>query len=167
MKIGILFDVHGTLLDSNKAWISSFSKYGDKPSEYYSDKIWGKYSRKQLAKEIGVSFDIIKAEYRKNLLPRNEIVNMLIELSKSYEVAILSNARKEDVNEDLKKIEKIPKMRIFSREDGKKPDSKYVEHVLEKLEWEKAYMIGNDPDEDVFNTEKVTSLIVPYYRENI
>lgn len=161
--IGLMVDLHGTLLDSNYAWSKAFQKFDPKRMDYYSHALCNKVSRKELANIAGVPFEQIKAEYRKNLRPREEILAIVNILKKSFELVIVTNSKRNDALLDLEYLPNLNYKAIFTKEDGCKPDMEYLNSIIEQLNWEFAYLIGNDICEDCVDMKNVCSILVPDY----
>lgn len=160
MKIVFFFDFHDTIVNSSKAWIKAF-KYFCPKKEYTKVKKLYKYktSRKKLAKMINVDYLEIENKYRENLKPNKSILNLLIKCKKNHEVIILSNSSKEKLHKDINKIG-IDIKTIYSKEDGVKPDPKYINKLVSIHKSDLFIMIGNDKKEDVLIHKKIKCFII-------
>lgn len=158
---GIMLDFHGTLVNSNQAWLEAFSILDPPRREYYREKIWKKESRHLLAQTARLSFTEVYDLYATLLQPRLEIVDLVKKLGESYPLIIVSNSERERLLQDLQKIPPLPIQRIYSKENGRKPNLDYLESILHEMSWERAFLIGNDPEEDLVQSRCITSIIIP------
>jgi HAD superfamily hydrolase (TIGR01549 family) len=162
MREGILLDLHGTLLDSNRAWIEAFKEIKPENAAYYEKQIWQKKSRHDLAIHAGVPFETLLEHYKKALKPREDVLKLVKNLSTEYPLALLSNSSRQRVVDDLRHLPNLGLVKIFTGEDGKKPNIEYCERVLGILGWDRALLIGNDPEEDMISSSRITCILIPY-----
>jgi FMN phosphatase YigB (HAD superfamily) len=161
MKIGALVDLHGTLLQSNLAWIEAFSRLDPNKREFYTEQIMLKRSRHELADLIGISFKKVENLYHQNLIPRFEVVEMVITLSKHYPLVLVSNGPEYRVMRDLKRVPHLKFDKIYTASDGLKSDIKYLERILDEQGWSKGLLVGNDLEEDFLESERIIPVLVP------
>jgi PAS domain-containing protein len=155
---GLLVDVHGTLLLSNRAWARAFGRYDPDRFGMYCEEISKKRDRRELAAIAKVPYERIVDAYREELTPRQDVIRM-IERSGLPRV-IVSNARRERLLLDLELLD-FACDRIYTKEDGRKPDTNYLERILRDQRWDCAYLIGNDPIEDYSMHPRIQSIIIP------
>lgn len=162
--IGLLVDLHGTLLESNLAWARALESIDPKKSGFYREQIQFKRSRHELAQIAGVSFDSLLNVYRKYLLPRDPIVALFRTLSCEYPSVLVSNCQRDRVLADLHYLPTLSFKKIYTIEEGKKPERIYLQRILDDQGWDKAFLLGNDLIEDYSENENVTSIICPQRR---
>lgn len=156
-----MFDLHGTLLNSNKAWEDALIEFDPEKKDFYHQAIMDKKNRKELAQIAGVSFETLSERYYSLVKIREEVFSIALELNKNHPCIIVSNAPKFRVERDIKKLRELNLLRVYSGEDGKKPEKDYLERILKEMNWEQAYLIGNDIQEDLSLSNRITSIIFP------
>lgn len=67
MRFGVIFDVHGTLVNAAEAWINAFMYYGGNNYEFCKEWLESKKSRKELARKLDVLYDDVHKLYRTQL----------------------------------------------------------------------------------------------------
>ncbi|MBU2616025.1 MAG: hypothetical protein KKC19_02885 [Nanoarchaeota archaeon] len=159
--IGLMVDLHGTLLESNQAWAKALESIDPDRSEFYRQQIQLKRSRHELAEIAGVSFDDLQSAYRRFLFPRDEVIGIIRSLSDIYPMVLVTNAERNRVLDDLEHLQNLPFLRVYTREDGKKPNPIYLQRILDEQGWGEAFLIGNDLTEDYSENKKITSIIIP------
>ncbi len=157
-----MLDLHGTLLDSNTAWLEALREIDPNNIDYYEAGIWGKMSRRDMAKHANVSYECLKSKYRSKLKPRSGVLDFVKVLSANYPLIIVSNAKRKDILDDMGYLSQLQVERIYSKEDGNKPEMRYLERILVEMCWDSAYLIGNDFIEDFTYSKRVMSIIIPY-----
>lgn len=161
----LLADFHGTIVDSNAAWIKAYLDLGATDTEYVTRHVFQKEKRSVIAEKFGIDYEKLKLKYRENLHIRHEVVNIIKSLPGSQNIIIISNSSKAKLLKDMKKVKNEHMLNIidvYSKEDGNKQDIKFVKKILNKYNIDRIYMIGNDIREDFSQCEEITNIIVPY-----
>lgn len=164
MKMGLMVDLHDTLLESSIAWIKSFYVLIPGEIENCVNDLSKGISRRTVAKTFGVSYDIVLDEYRKHLKPREEVYTLIQILSNEFPLVIVSNSSRDRIEKDIALLPSLNIERVYSKENGKKPDRMYLESILENMSWDSAILIGNNLVEDRSTSERITSIIFPINR---
>lgn len=159
MKGGLMIDLHGTLLYSNLAWALAYESFDKTRGNFYREEIDKKRSRYELAEIVKVPYSEIITKYRSFLRPRIEVIDFTNRLN--FPKLIVSNSDKEKVIKDLAYVPNLNFQRIYTIEDGTKPEFEYLEKILTDQNWDFAYLIGNDFKEDYSKHPKVMSIIIP------
>lgn len=172
MQTGLMCDLHGTLLNSNEAWLEALASFDPAQRDFYAEQIMQKRSRRELAAIAGVSFEDLSEQYHALVSVRLPVLNIVKKLCDSYSLIIVSNAPRPRVERDLLKLGSLPIARVFTQEDGRKPERDYLERILGEMNWNNAYLIGNDPEEDICDSPRIFSVIFPnkprsYYARTI
>lgn len=162
MRFGVIFDVHGTLINASEAWINAFTYYSDNNYEYCKKWLESKKSRKELAQKLEVLYEDVHTFYRTQLLANEKIVSLFQLFKNHLEVIIVSNAKREDVIADCNAVNiDLSGVKIYSSESGKKPEKEYLAKILKEMNWDYALLVGNDSEEDIIESENIISLMVP------
>jgi hypothetical protein len=161
MSAGVMLDVHGTLLNANTAWVAALSEVDPARAAYFSNAVRGGRSRYELADELGVQFEQLLRRYRALLTPRRDVLALALSLTAAYPSVIVSNAPRSRLLPDLEVVSELRVCRVYSIEDGTKPQSEYLERILQHQRWRRAILIGNDPVEDRSAHPRVRSVIIP------
>lgn len=161
----LLSDFHGTIVDSNAAWITAYKNLGAENIEDVTQRVFKKENRKLIAQDYSLDYDTVVVEYRKNLHIRMEVVDLMRSLPGFDNIIIVSNARKDKLLKDIKQVESELNLNIcavYGKEDGSKNDQSIFENILKKHNIEAAYMIGNDIREDFCKLDNIINIFMPY-----
>lgn len=169
-QIGFAFDLHGTLVLSNEAWLEAYvSGAGEGISrEEIEERIYRKTSRKQIAEKCGVPYEDILERYHRLVQPDEEMCRLARELSAHYPVFLVSSANPEKVARDLGKIAMddvftaVYHQGNFCKEDRQCWEKLTADHHLDLL-----FYIGNDFEEDVSLSDKVCVLLSGRFMSNL
>ena len=169
MKKVLLVDFHGTIVDANLAWYRAYCASCPDKSEYIWNRLSAKDSRKEIAQSLGLNYDDVIKIYRQNLAVRDDVIKMIHGLN--LPIIIVSNASLERLMADINTVQSqhnLTFLKIYSKENGKKPDVEYIERIIAENGFDGAYMIDNDIDEGVIKSPKVTNILVPnlYFFDN-
>ena len=161
-KILVCFDLHDTLLSSQKAWIIAFkeiTKNDNKKFEAikkeYLDGGW----KREICKKYGYDYNDLKNIYLGIVEPMEEVKKFCLEMKKRHKVFIITNATYKRALEDIG-ILKIDFEKVYSRDNGIKPDTEYIKNILKENDMEKMIMVGNEYERDVFDLPNTKSIIV-------
>jgi len=157
----ILFDLHDTLIQSREAWLRAF-KYL-RPNEYGRiRKMYDKpINRKKICEIYSIDYTALKKEYQNYLREYKCTIFVLKRLSNLYKIIILSNASKNRIIEDLSRFELSNYIfKIYSKEDGMKPNENYIQKIIAENHISRAIMIGNNYNEDVLNLNNIDNIII-------
>ena len=163
-KLGIAFDCHNTLVDSNYAWTKAFVDYVGKEHEenILMDLFGRRLKRRDIATKYGVDYNLVeKQSYRYSNL--NGKAFLLIESAHDIgiPVFVISNAPLENVVKDLQNVgidscfEKI-----FSKEDGGKSNTEIFDNILNDYGLEILLFIGNEEFDDNIPHPSVLSVVI-------
>lgn len=166
MKIAIGFDLHDTIVYSTQAWEYAFGYFaGDRYTDYISNYLKRKKSRKELSDILNVDYKSVEAYYHVILRKSAEMEKLMMILSDIVEVYIVTNASFSRAYRDLLYTGLLKYIsKIYSREKGRKPDCKYIDEILFENQLDYFFFIGNDPKEDVFMSNRTISLLVDIYK---
>lgn len=133
MKIKVFFDFHDIFVDAKKAWIEALKKFtnNDDVEADYNNKM----SKKDICKKYNLNYEDVEKEYRIKLVSIDDNIAFVKELSKYYQINILSMARKERLNKD---IEKFNLSELFT-DIKSKPDitnkEEYLKSISDNYDW--------------------------------
>ena len=163
MKIEIISDLHGTLVNSNQAWIRAFDKVNPGYLEHYTQQIFHKRNRKDLASELNFDFEEIEAIYHSFVTPREDVIYAVNLLASNKPIIIVSNAPYNRVTRDLQVLaHKIDIAEIFTSDTI--PNLKTVSglhKILDTRNVLSGYYVGNDIEEDLIRSKRITPLLFP------
>lgn len=165
MVNGLMVDLHGTLLRSNEAWIDALSEFDPSRREFYTNQVNSKRSRHELAAIAGTDFETVDNCYYEKLRPREDILELVKLLNSKYPSVLVSNAQEYRVLRDLKRLPDLSFLRIFTAKNGSKLNKDYLETILTEMNWDKAFLIGNDLEEDFVESPLIIPLLVPDKRK--
>lgn len=161
-RIGFAFDLHGTLVLSNEAWVNAFiSEIGDE--EYRTEikkMVYLKASRRDIAKRFGIVYESVLKRYFSLVEPDNKMLTLVKDLSEIFPVFLVSSASPEKVEYDLKSISldkaftRIYDCRSFCKAQKDDWDKLIKENDLDLLIY-----VGNDIDEDIVLADKLCVLL--------
>ncbi len=161
-RIGFAFDLHGTLVLSNEAWVDAFvSEIGD---ETYRSEIkrmvYLKASRRDIARKYSVAYESVLEKYFMMVEPDCKMVALVKELARVFPVYLVSSASPEKVKHD---VESISLDRVFSKiYDGEnfcKGSIGDWEKLIQENDLDMLVYIGNDIDEDLVMVDKLCVLL--------
>ena len=158
--IAICYDLHNTLIKSNKAWLKAFKKMC---REKYSiiKQEYKFMSRKSICKKYDINSEQLENEYRKYIKLSKKVCKSYYEYLHKLPTIIISNAPASRVYKDIEKCKlKHNSVKIYTKEDGEKPDSEYINKILLQNKIEFAIMIGDNKNEDVFDLKNVRTILV-------
>lgn len=116
MKIKILFDFHDVFVDSATAWKKAFKQLAncDDIINDYNNKM----PKKEICKKYGIDYKKAEEKYRQYLTQIDANVEFAKQLSKYYNLGIVSMARRDRLMKDIEKfnLKKLFK-NIYSKED--------------------------------------------------
>ena len=161
----LLSDFHGTIVDSNTAWITAYKNLGAENIKDITQRVFKKEHRKLIAQDYLLDYDAVVTEYRKNLHIRKEVVALIQTLPGFDNIIIVSNAGKDKLLKDIEQVKPELNLNIcavYGKEDGRKNDQSIFENILKKHDIEAAYMIGNDIREDFCKLDNIINIFVPY-----
>jgi hypothetical protein len=76
-------------------------------------------------------------------------------------MVLVSNSSRKKIMKDLELLPMLSFERIYSSENGTKPNISYLDDILKDQHWESSYLIGNDFIEDYSKHPLVQSIILP------
>lgn len=162
MKIAIGFDLHDTLVYSTQAWKDAFGFFaGDRYTNYIEKYLKRKGSRRELSNILNVDYKSVETYYHVILRKSEKMEKLMMILSDIEEVYIVTNASFSRAYHDLLCTGLLKYVsKIYSRENGKKPDCKYIDKILSENQLDYFLYIGNNSIEDVFMSKRTISLLV-------
>ena len=158
--ISICYDLHNTLIKSDPAWLKAFKKLCK--NRYPVIKQEYKFmSRKAICRKYNIDFEILENEYRKHIRLNKKVCKTYYKYLDEYPTMIISNAPASRVYKDIEKCKlNHDLVKIYTKEDGEKPASKYINKILSQNKIQFAIMIGDNKDEDIFNLTNVKTILV-------
>ncbi|MBQ7307509.1 MAG: HAD-IA family hydrolase [Clostridia bacterium] len=161
-EIVVCFDLHDTLLFSQNAWLEAFKIITKGDDEKYQtikkEYLEGGWKR-EICKKFGYQYDEVKDIYLTIVEPMEEVKKFCEEMQKKHRVFIITNATYKRAIEDIKVL-KMEFEKVYSRDDGKKPDPEYIKKILEQNDIHNMIMVGNETVRDIFNLPNTKSIIV-------
>ena len=161
----LLTDFHGTIVDSNSAWIKAYLNLGVKNIEDITTQVYQKQSREKLALYYNIDYSLLLDEYRKNLHVRPDVISLIHAIHGNDNIIILSNSSKEKLYKDIEQVQAEHDLKfsfVYSKEDGNKNDALFIDELCSKHNITKAYMLGNDIREDLVINDNITNIFIPY-----
>lgn len=164
-KIAFAFDLHDTIVNASKAWIAGYQE--EMPDENgVKDKkdcisvlLREKVSRSLISRAFNLDHTAVELAYRRNLNTNINVISLVQALkSAGFKIILISNARRKRAMDDIKFLE-LEKLffRIYTQENGLKPDFDYVDSIIRENELDLLIMIGNS-QEDIFHHPRVLNL---------
>lgn len=162
MKLSIWFDFHDTIVDSSKAWLKAYKYYCSKKEYRKISFLYKKgYSRKKLANMVNIDYYLIENKYREYLKTKRIITWLLYYCINKYDVIIISNASRKRILKDLEKVKiNCDQIKLYTKENGHKPEIKYINNIIKDNNIDEVIMIGNDKFEDNFKQKKINTVII-------
>ncbi len=161
----LLSDFHGTIVDSNNAWLKAFYELRCNNLDLIKQLIYQKKSRKQIAIDNNIDYNLLLQTYRKNLTIRYDVVNLINKIHGNKNIIILSNSSREKLLLDIKQIKDLHNLEfsyIYTSINNTKNDINFLKKIINKHNIKKAYMIGNDIREDFINLNEIINIFIPY-----
>lgn len=160
--IGFAFDLHGTLVLSNDAWIDAFvTEIGQESiRNKITDMVYRKHSRSIIAERFGVRYEKVIERYHSLIKPDIKMCMLARELANHYPVFLISSANKEKVEKDICTISmnnvfaSVYHKEIFCKSCKDDWQSLITDNHLDLL-----FYIGNDIEEDVVLSDHICVLI--------
>lgn len=161
-KIAICFDLHDTLLNSYPAWIKAFTMVTNGDLEK-SEKMIEEFKKGEWKREIcsryGYTYDEVKNIYLQNVKPIYPVKKFCEMVKKNNSVYIITNATQPRAEEDIF-ILGMTFEKVYTRENGIKPDKNYIKRIIKENNLSHLIMVGNEKERDVFSLPETTSIIV-------
>lgn len=161
-KIGFAFDLHGTLVHSNEAWIKAFMLVAGSEliKEQVTRMVYGKVSRKSIATSFGVNYDEVLEHYHNCITPDYNICQLARVLSKYFPTFLVSSANQKKVERDLNSIGMVDLFTsIYHAGNFNKREQSDWSHLIVEHKLDLLYYIGNDIKEDVIGSNKICVLL--------
>ena len=161
-KIVVCFDLHDTLVYSTRAWKKAF-KIVCKNDKGVAKKIIEEYNaggwKRKICESYGYDYDEVKKIYFPFLKPIKSTKKFCLKMKEYHKVFIITNAKKTRAIEDSK-ILGINFDKIYSRDDGVKPDKEYIERILTENNIKYMIMVGNEEcDKFPFKQIKIIEIL--------
>lgn len=158
MKLLVCFDLHDTLVNSTKAWLKAYKKMSpNKYKEIKKDYKKGMF-RKEICKKYDIEYNRVKAIYREHLHEKKFVIKYYNFIRNNYDTCIITNASSMRAKEDLEHCN-IKYDKLYTSDDGLKPDSKYISKIMKENESDFLILIGNQ-DEDILTLPNTTSYLI-------
>jgi len=121
-----------------------------------------KISRRQIATLYQLDYAEVERDYRQELEINRNVLQFILHLKiAGHRLLLISNAKRYKVNLDLEKLELSELFdKIYTSEDGRKPDSRYIQNIMDEQNLNLLIMVGNSEQEDVFSHPNVISLLI-------
>lgn len=161
-KIGFAFDLHGTLVQSNEAWITAFLlEIGENSVRDDIQKmVYQKTSRRDISVRYGIDFEKVQKRYYDIVEPDYNMCNLVNILSNNYPTFLISSAPMERVERDLRtaSLDAVFLKKFYSGTFCKQNREDW-ENLLVEFGLDLLFYIGNDYEEDIINYDKVCTLL--------
>lgn len=158
----VCFDLHDTLLDSTKAWIKAFRQICKNDKNLFL-KIKQEYLaggwKREICKKYGYKYEEVKNIYLSKVKTITGVKKFCDWLIKQYRVFVITNATYKRALEDID-ILKIKFEKVYSRDNGIKPDKDYIKSIMEQNNAKYMLMVGNEKERDIFNLPNTKTIIV-------
>lgn len=163
--IGIVFDFHDTLVESTKAWLNAFKKVVHCRKNFLQIKkdYLNKVSRKLICQNYGIDYNLVLKYYREYLKIKKEGMHLYENLALKYPkipFILVSNASKERLMLDINKFKEYNFDKIYSKENGQKPNKEYFEKICKENNIDFIILIGNDEKEDCKVIDNMLSFMI-------
>ena len=157
MKVLVGFDLHDTLILSTEAWLRAFKIVAPNIfSEIENDYMI--FSRKDICKKYNINYENLKKIYRKNLKVNSNAVKVYNKLCTLFDTCIITNASFERATQDMIFCG-IKYNKLYTRENGLKPNIDYIKDILNKQKCDYLIYIGNK-NEDILIGDNIKSYII-------
>lgn len=158
--IAISYDLHNTIIKSDRAWLKAFKKICKE--NYSAIKQEYKFmSRKSICKKYNINFEQLENEYRQHIKLSRRVCKVYYEYMYKFQTLIISNAPASRVFKDVEKCGlEHSHVKIYTKEDGEKPDGEYIKKILSQNKIDFMIMIGDNRNEDIFNLRNVKTILV-------
>lgn len=161
-NVGFAFDLHGTLVLSNDAWIDAFvTETGLKSlRDEIRDMVYRKQSRLKIAEKYGVCYEKVLERYHSLIKPDIKMCILARELANHYPLFLISSANKEKVERDIRNISmnnvftSVYYKEIFCKSCKDDWQNLIADNHLDLL-----FYIGNDFEEDVVLSDSICVLL--------
>ena len=162
----VAVDLHGTLINSNDAFIKAFLKINKNLDRISLEKrIYLKESRQNIAKELGINYSRVISEYSKQTRINQKMVK-LIKIFKNIGVPVIvvtaSKGRRAYIDRKYLLKYFLPDDFIINIKNAK-IDNKFWENLRKKFDSTFILYIGNDFEEDNIKSRNVISLLNSEY----
>lgn len=158
--IAICYDLHNTIIKSDSAWLKAFKKICKE--NYPIIKQEYKFmSRRSICKKYDMNFEQLENEYRRHIILSRKVCKVYYKYMRKFQTLIISNAPASRVYKDIEKCRlEHSFVKIYTKEDGEKPDDKYIKEILLENNIDFMIMIGDSRNEDIFNLRNVKTILV-------
>lgn len=157
--------MHDTLTYSTFAWVDGYRSQlplneDSSINQLVLALLKTKVSRSKISHLLGLSHETVEKSARLELKPVPQMFKLVQFLyQKDIPLFLISNGRAERVQKDLEQVQMQDYWTcIYTKEDGRKPERRYIERILDEHDLDLLVMIGNDPKEDVWVHEKTICL---------
>lgn len=161
-KLGFAFDLHGTLVLSNDAWIEAFVRESGTESirKDVKEMVFAKQSRQIISEKYGISYDKVLERYHSLVKPDVNMCTLARALANHYPVFLISSAKKEKVERDVFTISmKDVFTSIYFKDNFCKSCKDNWEKLIIENQLELLFYIGNDIEEDVVLSDNICVLL--------
>lgn len=158
----VCFDLHDTLLDSFPAWIKAFEQITgddkDKFEKIKSEFVGGGWKR-EICKKYGYDYNDVKKIYLGYVKAIKGVKEFCLYIKKYYHTFVITNATLPRAEEDIK-ILGIEFEKVYSRDNGIKPDKDYIKGIIKGNNFDFLVMVGNETERDIFDIDNTRTIIV-------
>ncbi len=158
----VVVDMHGTLINSNFAFLEAFAKLNPRANRKQLEKrIYLKESRHKIASEYGLNYQNVISEYSKcNRINRKLVVLLRSMIDYNIPVVVITSATGKRCAIDKRYILNYIKPAKFIQNVKKSKMTKSFWSRLKKMFGTNLVLyIGNDPEEDAIHFTGVISLL--------
>lgn len=157
---GLLFDLHDTLVNSREAWLSGLIQLQPFRDKAELEMLYDTLKRKEICKLLNINYEEWLKLYQDNISVKPIMVELLNIVSKKFKCYIVSNASFERVHYDCRLVGEHYFQKIYSKEDGKKPNAEYIKSILFDNKLDYGILIGDNYQEDYTLLPTVQSVII-------
>lgn len=158
MRLLIAFDLHDTLVNSTKAWLKAYKRMNSNEYKKIKKDYKNGMFRKDICKKYDIEYEHLKEIYREYLHENKLVLKYYDLIRNNYDTCIITNASSIRARKDLEHCN-IKYDKLYTSEDGLKPDKKYIYKIMKENKCDFLILIGNQ-DEDILTLTNTTSYLI-------
>ena len=157
---GLLFDLHDTLVNSREAWLLGLIQLQPFRDKAELEMLYDTIKRKELCKLLDINYEEWLKHYQDNVTVKPIMIKLLDIVSTQFKCFIVSNASFSRVHYDCRLVGEHYFKKIYSKENGIKPDAKYLKSILTENQLDYGILIGDNYQEDYIDLPTLQSTII-------
>ncbi len=163
VNIGLFFDCHNTLMNSNEAWILGFIDcIGPDCQLLVREHLYSRKKRRLLAESYGVEFDLVASAARKHLLVNKKLISLISEWREGGgRTFLISNSGGERLYDDIEATQISSYFdEIYSGNDGGKKNLGIFDSIIDRYGLSLGVFIGNEEFDDHIEHPRIISMVI-------